>query len=168
MLDAPVRQSLADVPKFADVSGDLARIADAVTSNGSTFRDVGFTSTPIMTSAGTSFDPATPVSRLDVAVAFVKALGHDARAQALAGQPVTAPDGTPLTDNAQIPDAVKGYVQIAIQDGMFEAFPASVVQVSPGVFQATPGPRFDPGATMTRATLAAKLGTFNTLFPTGG
>jgi serine protease AprX len=168
VLDAPVRQSLSNTPKFADVSGDLARIADAVTSNGATFRDVGFSSTPIMTSSGTSFNPTATVTRLDVAVAFVKALGHDAKAQGLAGVPVKAPDGTPVIDNAQIPDALKGYVQVAINDGMFEAFPASVVQVSPGVFQAMPGPRFEPATTMTRAQLAAKLGTFNTLFTTGG
>jgi hypothetical protein len=51
---------------------------------------------------------------------------------------------------------------------VFEAFPASVVQTSPGVFQAMPGPRFEPVTTLTRATLAAKLGAFNTLFTTGG
>ncbi|HEY2848172.1 MAG TPA: S8 family serine peptidase [Pyrinomonadaceae bacterium] len=168
MLDAPIRQSLGDTPKFADVSGDLARIANAVTSYGSTFRDVGFTSTPIMTSSGTSFNPGASATRLDVAVAFVKALGHDAKAQALARQPVTAPDGTPLIDNAQIPDALKGYVQVAINDGMFEAFPATTIETSPGVFQVIPGPRFEPGWQMTHATLAAKLGTFNTLFTTGG
>jgi serine protease AprX len=168
MVDTPTRQSLAASPKFADVSGDLERIAEAVTSSGSTLRDYGFSSTPIMTASGNTFNPTAAATRLDIAVAFVKALGHDAKAQALAGQPVTDLNGTPLTDNAQIPDALKGYVQIAINDGMFEAFPASVTQVSPGVFQAMPGPRFEPASTITRAQFAAKLGTFNTLFTTGG
>lgn len=166
-LNVPMRQSLGQTPKFADVSGDLARIAEALTSNGSTFRDVGFTSTPIMTSSGTSFNPNDPVGRLDLAVAFVKALGHDAKAKALAGTVVTY-QGTPLTDNASIPSDLRGYVQVAIDDGMFEAFPAAIVQVAPGQFQAVPGPRFEPATGVTRATLAAKLGAFQTLFWTGG
>ncbi|MBV9215043.1 MAG: S-layer homology domain-containing protein, partial [Acidobacteria bacterium] len=168
MLVAPVRQSLANTSRFTDVSGDLARIADAVTSNGSTFRDVGFTASPIMTSSGTLFNPGAPINRLDLAVALVKALGHDAKAAALAGTTVKAPDGTPLIDNASIPANLRGYVQIAINDGMFEAFPAELKQVAPGQFQAVPGPRFEPGTGLTRGTLAAKLGVFNTLFVTGG
>jgi hypothetical protein len=59
-------------------------------------------------------------------------------------------------------------VQIAINDGMFEAFPATMIETSPGVFQVIPGPNFNPGWPMTRAQVAAKLGTFNTLFATGG
>ncbi len=167
VLNTPARQTLGSTPKFADVSGDLERIAEAVTSGGSTLRDYGFTSTPIMTSSGTAFNPATAVTRLDLAVAFVKALGHDAKAQSLAGTTVTS-GGTALTDNAQIPSELRGYVQIAINDGMFEAFPAQVIQVSPGVYQAIPGPRFEPATTVSRATLASKLVTYNALFTTGG
>ena len=168
VLNTPLRQTLGNTPKFADVTGDLARIAEAVTSNGSSFRDGGFTSTPMMTFSGTSFNPGDAVNRLDLAVAFVKALGHDARAKALAGTTVTAPGGTPLSDNAQIPANLRGYVQIAINDGMFEAFPAEIRQIGPGQYQAFPGPRFEPGTTLTRATLAAKLGAFGQLFSTGG
>ena len=168
MLNVPVRQTLAAQPKFTDVSGDLEKIAEAVTSSGSTLRDYGFTSTSIMSATGNTFNPTGAVTRLDLAVAFVKALGHDAKAQALAGQPVTDLNGTPLSDNAQIPDALKGYVQIAIQDGMFEAFPASVQQIAPGQFVAMPGPRFEPATTVNRSTFATKLVTFNTLFTTGG
>ncbi|HEV7699579.1 MAG TPA: S8 family serine peptidase [Pyrinomonadaceae bacterium] len=167
MLDAPMRQSIGNTPKFADVSGDLARIAEAITASGSTFRDVGFTSTPLMTSSGTGFNPSAAATRLDLAVAFVKALGHDAKAKALAGTDVTV-NGTVLTDNGQIPTELRGYVQIAINDGLFEAFPAEIREIGPGQFQAVPGPRFEPGTAVTRATLAAKLGAFNTLFWTGG
>ncbi|HTH51784.1 MAG TPA: hypothetical protein VL501_07620, partial [Pyrinomonadaceae bacterium] len=168
MVDAPVRQSLGNTSKFTDVSGDLARIAEAVTSNGSTFRDVGFTSTPVMTSSGGLFNPSAPISRLDLAVALVKALGHDAKAKALAGTTVTTADGsTPLIDSDQIPAELRGYVQIAIKDGMFEAFPAEIRQIGPGQFQAVPGPRFEPSTGLTRATLAAKLAKYYTLFWSG-
>ena len=77
-------------------------------------------------------------------------------------------EGTTLTDNASIPDALRGYVQVAINLNLFEAFPASVVQIAPGQFQALPGPRFEPKTTINRATLAVKLNAFRQLFATGG
>lgn len=167
MLDTPVRQSLASTPKFSDVSGDLEHIAEAMTHSGSTLRDYNFVPTGMMSYSGTLFNPTGSVDRLDLAVALVKALGHDADAQALAGTTVTS-GGTALTDNAQIPANLRGYVQIAIDDGVFEAFPAQLIQIAPGQWQAIPGPRFEPATNVTRATLAQKLGGFRNLFTTGG
>ena len=118
-----------------------------------------------MSFTGTSFNPAGSVNRLDLAVAFVKALGHDAEARAKAGTAVTS-GGVALTDNSQIPAALRGYVQIAIDNGLFEAFPAQVIQTAPGQFTALPGPRFEPSTTVKRATLAEKLNSFNALFRT--
>jgi serine protease AprX len=167
VLNTPLRQTLGGSPKFSDVSGDLERIAEAVTSKGSTLRDYNFVPNSLMSSTGNLFNPAGTVNRLDLAVAFVRALGHDADARALAGSTVIS-GGTPLTDNGQIPSDLRGYVQIAINDGLFEAFPAEIRQIAPGQFQVIPGPRFEPTTTVSRATLAAKLGAFNALFTTGG
>jgi len=166
-LNAPLRQTLGATPKFTDVSGDLLRIAEAVTAKGSTLRDYDFVPTGLQTFTGTSFSPNASASRLDVAVAFVKALGHDAEARALANSNVTY-NGSVLSDNAQIPAALRGYVQIAINNGLFEAYPAQVIQIAPGQYQVLPGPRFEPATTVTRATLAGKLLKFNQLFTTGG
>jgi serine protease AprX len=121
----------------------------------------------MMSFTGTKFNPSGAVNRLDLAVALVKALGHDAEARALANTDVTS-GGTTLSDNAQIPGALRGYVQIALNIGLFEAFPAEVRQVSPGVYQAIPGPRFEPATTVTRAQLAQRLNIFHQLFTTGG
>lgn len=162
-----LRQALGATPKFADVSGDLLGIAEAVTAKGSTLRDYDFVSTGMIGFTGTSFNPVGRVTRLDLAVAFVKALGHDATARALANSTVTY-QGTALTDNAQIPGSLRGYVQIAIDKGMFEAFPAEVRQVAPGQFVVVPGPRFEPAASVTRAVLADKLNIYRSLFTTGG
>jgi serine protease AprX len=167
VLNASVRQALGANPKFTDVSGDLARIAEAVTAKGSTVRDYDFVPTGMLSSSGTIFNPTAPVTRLDVAVAFVKALGRDGEARALANTNVTF-NGTVISDNSQIPAALRGYVQIAINNGLFETYPAEVVQVAPGVFQALPGPRFEPAAAVTRAKLSGKLIKFNQLFTTGG
>lgn len=165
--NTPLRQSLGSAPKFTDTPGDLRNIAEAVTASGPTLRDYNFVPSGLMTFSGTAFNRTGAVNRLDLAVALVKANGDDAAARALAGTTVTS-GGTPLSDNAQIPSALRGYVQIALNKGLFEAFPAEVVQVSPGVFQALPGPRFEPATVVKRASLAAKLNSFKQLFTTGG
>ncbi len=167
VLNTELRQSLGASPKFTDVSGDLINIAEAVTAKGSTNRDYDFVPTGLMSFTGSSFNPAGSVNRLDLAVAFVKALGYDEAARAKAGTVVTS-GGTALTDNSQIPSALRGYVQVAIDKGLFEAFPAQIIQTAPGQFTALPGPRFEPNTTVKRATLAEKLNSFNALFTTGG
>lgn len=121
----------------------------------------------MVTTFGNKFDSTAVVDRMDLAVALVRALGHDAEARALAGTAITA-GGTPLTDSDQVPASLRGYVQIAINNGMFEAFPAEVRQVGPGQYQALPGPRFEPFTPVNRATLAIKLEAFQQLFTTGG
>lgn len=167
VLNTSLRQTLGSSPKFTDVSGSFRNIAEAVVANGSTLRDYNFTPGGMIGFTGTSFNPSGSANRLNVAVAFVKALGHDARARALANTNVTF-NGAVLTDNAQIPAALRGYVQIAIDKGLFEAFPAEVIQIAPGQFQALPGPRFEPSTAVTRSALAGKLIKFNQLFTTGG
>ncbi|HEV8590663.1 MAG TPA: S8 family serine peptidase, partial [Pyrinomonadaceae bacterium] len=164
-LNTNLRQALGSTPKFADVSGDLGRIAEAVTAKGSTLRDYDFVPAGMMSYSGTSFNPLGTVNRLDLAVALVKATGHDAEARALANTNITS-GGTTLSDSSQIPGALRGYVQIALNIGLFEAFPAEVIQIAPGVYQAIPGPRFEPTTTVTRAKLAQKLVSFRQLFTT--
>lgn len=167
VLNTELRQSLGATPKFTDVAGDFRNIAEAVTAKGATNRDYDFVPTGMMSFSGTSFNPAGSVNRLDLAVAFVKALGHDALARSRANTVVTA-GGEALTDNSQIPGALRGYVQVAIDKGLFEAFPAEVIQIAPGQFQVLPGPRFEPNTTVTRATLANKLNIYRGLFAVGG
>ena len=166
-VNSSMRQSLNATPKFFDVSGDLLGIAEGVTARGSTLRDLDFVPTGMIAFSGTSFNPGGSVNRLDLAVALVKALGHDAEARALANTTVTS-GGTALSDNTQIPGSLRGYAQIAINLGLFEAFPSEVRQIAPGQFIVVPGPRFEPATTVTRATLASKLNTYRTLFTTGG
>lgn len=166
-LNSALRQSLGTSPKFSDLSGDMSRIADAVTADGPTLRDYDFVDAGLMNGSGNLFNPSARVNRLDTAVAMVRALGHDREARALANSNVTA-DGVVLSDNAEIPGALRGYVQLAINYGMFEAFPASVIEIAPGQYQAVPGPRFEPASLISRAQLAVRLNTFHQLFTTGG
>jgi serine protease AprX len=162
-----LRQTLSTLPKFNDVSGDLARYAEAVTAKGSNIKDVDFLSTGMMSFTGTTFNPGGTVNRLDLAVALVKALGRDAEARSLAGSTVTF-NGTPITDGADIPASLRGHVQIALNSGLFIAFPSEVRQTAPGQFIVVPGPRFEPSTAVTRATLAETLIKYRQLFTTGG
>jgi serine protease AprX len=140
MFAARVPQFIPNQPSFGDVAPGTpeALVAESLRREG------------VMGTSGTTFGPATPVSRLEQAVALVRALRLDNQARALAGSNVTS-GGQVLVDNAQIPGNMRGYVQIAIDKGLMEAFPAEVQQVAPGQFQALPGPRFEPNRIVKRA-----------------
>jgi serine protease AprX len=103
-----------------------------------------------MGTAGTVFAPSAQVNRVEQAQALVRALRLEKEAQALAGTTVTF-GGEPLTDNANIPSSQRGYVQIALDRGLLQAYPAEVKQVAPGQFVAVPGPRFEPSRPVKRA-----------------
>jgi serine protease AprX len=171
-LNVPLRQSLGTARKFTDVPADFEPLAQAVTSKGSTLRDFytaesSSAAAGLMSSDGSNFNPNGTVSRLDLAVAFVRALGLDAEARAKANTAVTDPtSGQPVIENAQIPPALRGYVQIAIDKGFLEVYQASVEQ-TPSGFVAKPGPRVEPNATVTRAALATKLNLFVQRFVAG-
>jgi serine protease AprX len=170
VLNTPLRQSLGATQKFSDATGDLEAIAQAATANGSTLRDWNFAPAGVMSAAGSSFNPGGTISRLELAVAFVRALGLDSEAKAKAGSTVTATDSDgqtkPVLDNAQIPNELRGYVQIAIDKGFLEVALTSVQKTALG-FTVIPGPKVDPAGTVTRAALAAKLNTFAQRFVAG-
>jgi serine protease AprX len=113
----------------------------------------------VMGLSGSTFGGGTTVSRLEEAVALVRALRLDTQAKALANSNVTF-GGQTVIDNDQIAPAQRGYVQIALDKGLLKAFPAEVKQIGPGQFVALPGPRFEPGTSVKRSdfiTPATKL-----------
>lgn len=140
MFAARVPQFIPNQPSFSDLTPATpdALVAESLRREG------------VMGTGAGSFAPSVSVSRLDQAVALVRALRLDAQAKALANSDVTS-GGQVLTDNVQIPVNLRGYVQIAIDKGLMEAFPAEVRQIGPGQFQAIPGPRFEPGRAVKRA-----------------
>jgi len=128
-LNTPLRQSLGAAQKFFDVSGNSAAIAEAVTAKGSTLRDWytaenSLAPAGLMSATGSTFNPDGVTSRLDLAIALVRALGNDADAKAKAGTNVTVSySGQTIfvDDNADIPSALRGYVQIALDKGILQA-----------------------------------------------
>jgi len=167
MLNSALRQSVGSTPKFSDISGNLSLVAESISANGPSLHDYDFGSTGMMGGTGTLFNPAANATRLETVVALIKAIGRDREARALANTDVTF-EGVVLSDNAQIPATLRGYVQLAMNYGLFKAFPAEVVEIAPGQFEARPGPRFEPNSGISRGKFAIELNTCHQLFTTGG
>lgn len=174
-LNTPLRQTLGATRRFTDVSGELGAIAEAVTAKGSTLRDYytdGVSGVPVpdgmLSASGATFNPNGYAVRLDLAVALVRALGLDAEAKAKAGSVVTANyngQTVALADNADIPAGLRGYVQLALDKGILQAF----FTVEQGPFDFTPTLKARAKVTdpTTRAFVAYALDHFREHFVTG-
>jgi serine protease AprX len=168
VLNTPVRQFRSATPKFADVSGDLAAIAEAVTAKGSNSRDWNFTPNGMMSASGSTFNPTGNINRLDLAVALVRALGLDAEAKARAGSNVTVTYGSQtltLTDNLDVPVAMRGYIQFALDKGILQAF--FTLEQGPFDLQPTLKARVRPNDPTTRAWMAYALHNYRARFEAG-
>ncbi len=154
VMAARVPQYIPNQPSFNDIAASTpnALFAESLKREG------------VMGVGTTTFGASAEVNRLEQAVALVRALRLDAQARALANSTVTS-GGQPLVDNAQIPPALRGYVQLAIDRGLMQAFPAELREIAPGQFQALPGPRFEPATKVKRADfIAPVLKTINIMF----
>ena len=103
-----------------------------------------------------------------MAVALVRALGLDTEAQAKAGADVTVTySGQTLTvaDNADIPAALRGYVQFALDKGILQAYFAT--EQGPYDTQPTLKARVNPNDPVTRAWLAYALDHYRQHFVAG-
>jgi serine protease AprX len=167
-LNTALRQSVGAQPRFTDLSGSLSAIAEAVTAKGSTLRDFNFTPDPMLNVSGSQFNPAASVTRLELAVALVRALGHDALARSKAGQTVTVSHNgqtLALTDNSTIPAALRGYVQLALDRGILQAF--FTLEQGPFDFQPILKARVKPNNSTTRAFMAYALDNYRGHFVAG-
>jgi len=167
-LNTPLRQSPSATQKYGDVTPDLAPIAEAVTANGSTLRDWDFGPAGMVAASGSAFNPTANVTRLETAVALVRALGFDAEAKAKAGSVVTANyngQAIALADNAEIPSALRGYVQLALDKGLLQAFYS--LEQGPFDFQPTMKARVKANDATTRAFTAYALDNFRQHFVAG-
>jgi len=172
-LNTALRQSLAASPRFTDVTGTTAAIAEAVTAKASTLRD-WYTSENslapdgLMSAVGSMFRPENTTTRLELAIALVRALGNDQEARAKAGTNVTVNySGQTLVvdDNLQIPLALRGYVQIALDKGILQPR----FSITQGPFDPVPVVHavVNPSQPNTRAGTAFALDSFRQHFVAG-
>jgi serine protease AprX len=153
MFGARVMQYIPNQPSFTDIAASTpeALVAESLKREG-------------LMGTGATFGPAVNVNRLEEAVALVRALRLTAQAEALKNTDVKF-NGQTLVDNAKIPGALRGYVQLAIDKGLMEAFQAELRQIGPTQYLALPGPRFEPDRTVTRAEFVNPMTRLlNTLF----
>jgi len=168
VFNTALRQSLADSPLFTDTTGGAEAMAEAITSNGSTLRDFNFAAGGMLSAGGSSFGASGGVTRTDVAVALVKALGLDAAAQAKAGSDVTANyngQAVVASDESGIPANLRGYVQIALDKGILNAYFS--FQQGPNDFQPKLVAVVKPLDGVTRSFLAFALDHYRHSFSTG-
>jgi serine protease AprX len=167
VFNTPLRQSLANVRQYTD-TGSLEPIAEAVSANGSTLRDYDFTPTGMIVPPGPGFSASTALTRTNLAVALVKALGLDAAALAKAGTDVTATyngQTVVVNDEAGIPANLRGYVQIALDRGILNAS-FSFVQ-GPNDFTPQLVAKVNPTSPVTRSFLAFAIDHFRQAFAAG-
>jgi serine protease AprX len=145
MFSAHVMQYLPNSPSFSDIAANSPNqlVAESLKREGVMGQDTGV-----------FFGPGTAVNRLSEAVALVRALRLDTQARSLANSNVTV-GGQSIIDNGDIPGALRGYVQIALDKGLLQAYPAELKEVSPGHFVAFPGPRFEPNTVVKRSDFIA-------------
>ncbi|HBB94421.1 MAG TPA: hypothetical protein DC054_03445 [Blastocatellia bacterium] len=145
MFSAHVMQYLPNSPSFTDIATNTPEqlIAESLKMEGVMGQDKGI-----------NFGPNNQVNRLEEAVALVRALRMDSQARSLANTDVKV-GGQTLIDSAQVPGSLRGYVQIALDQGLLKVFPAEVKQDGAGHFIAIPGPRFEPATIVKRADFVA-------------
>ncbi|SDS41024.1 S8 family serine peptidase [Opitutus sp. GAS368] len=155
-INTPLRQAVNGAT-FPDATGSLQPLAAAITAQGATLRHFDYRVDGLLAPVNGSFLPNNTITRLELAVALVRALGQDAQARALAGTAVTATDANGnsfvVADLADIPADQRGYAQIALNKGFLTA-----VFLNPGTVQ------FRPSDTLSRGELAAALNSFRDSF----
>jgi serine protease AprX len=153
--DCWVRQSLINPLTFSDVDQQLAPYVQAVTAAGGPLRDTFMQSPSVMLSSGVSFNPDGDVSRAELAVWLVRALGKEAEAQAAMSTATT------FSDDASIPASARGYVVVASNIGLMPGFvDASPIPGAPVTYS------FQPSTLVTREAMAFTMGKWYDIFMT--
>jgi serine protease AprX len=142
---------------LSDVSSAYVPLVRAVVANGATLRHWNFDVAGLLASTNGQFKPNSNLTRLDVAIAFVRALGFDAQARALDGSIVTTKDSAGNTvavaDLLDIPADKRGYAQLALDKGF----------VTPK-FTSLGAPLFNKSGNVTRAEMASGVVAFRDFF----
>jgi serine protease AprX len=161
VMGAGVRQALPlnGVSTVSDVKGADLAIVEAVLAKGAALKDVAQTNGGVMLpTASGSFSPDGKVDRLQLAYSLVQALGLEQEAKKRAGESLTVQYGdtrVAITDASSIPASLRGYVQLALDLNILNAYFA--VKQGPYDLFPTVEAKFDPTRTITRADYAVTV-----------
>ncbi len=164
-----VRQYLpiTGVPTFSDVSGASATaFAESVAAQGAATRDMFFQARGVMLPTGPGlFSPTDSVHRYELAYSLVQSLGQESQALQQNGQQVTVVyqgQRIPVDDAGQIPAGYAGYVQLALDLNLMNAY-FSLVQ-GPFDLQPTIHATFRPAQVVPRVEYAVAADRFLAAF----
>lgn len=146
---------------FTDVSTTLMPFAEAVIARGAALRDRAQVADGVMRFSGSRFNPDAFVARAELAYSLVQALGFQAAARSYTGPVQVWYDDRylPIEDASQIPAELRGYVQVALDLNLMNAF----YRIEQGPFDLTPTIRatFKPTQSVTRAEYAVTAARFH-------
>ncbi len=156
---AGIRQylPLSGVKTFSDTSGALVPFAEATTIRGAALKDRAHRFDGVIRTSNGKFSPNAGVNRADLAYSLVQSLGLQDVARAFSGE-LTVQFGEqriPLEDAAEVPADLRGYVQLALDLPVMNAY----FTLEQGPYDLVPKikARFKPAAVVTRAAYASYM-----------
>jgi serine protease AprX len=164
LMGTSVRQHLPfdHKPSFTDLatSDPAYPFAEAAVARGAALRDLKQTQYGVMGLLNGAFHPNDNVTRVSLAYSLVQSLALQDQAVGYTGDLTAYYDGKriPLDDAALIPTALRGYVQLALDQGVINA--RFTVTQGPYDLAPTLHAYFDPNKLVTRAAYAVAAGRF--------
>jgi serine protease AprX len=164
VMGASVRQFLPfdGVPSFDDMAttNPAYPYAEAAVAQGAPLRDLSQRQDGVMGLLNGDFRGNDYVTRVSLAYSLVQSLGLQDQARAFDGQLTAFHDGKriPIDDAGSIAPALRGYVQLALDQGVINAR----FTLTQGPFDLAPTLHawFDPGRKVTRAEYAVAAGRY--------
>ena len=164
VMGSSVRQHLPfdHKPSSTDVgeTSALYPFVESALARGGALRDLAQGQAAVMGTANGSFLPNGNVTRVSLAYSLVQSLALQPQAQAFTGSLTAFYDGKriPVDDAAQIAPSLRGYVQLALDQGLLNA--RFTVTQGPYDLQPTLHAYFDPTKVVTRAAFAVAAGRY--------
>ncbi|GAB3090201.1 S8 family serine peptidase [Lysobacter terrae] len=168
LMGASVRQHLPfnGQRSFTDVSttSPVYAYAEAAVAKGAPLRDLSNAHDGVMGLLNGQFRPNDYVTRVSLAYSLVQSLALQDQARAFNGSLTAFYDGKriPIDDAASIPASLRGYVQLALDQGLINA--RFAVTQGPFDLQPTLHAYFDPSKTVTRAAYAVAAGRYQAAY----
>ncbi|WP_261132061.1 S8 family serine peptidase [Bacillus sp. Marseille-Q3570] len=159
-MGAGIRQNLPDGgSSFTDVAAVDAAYAEAVASDGAALKDTAQDDAGVLLpTADGKFSPKKAVDRAELAYSLVQSLGLQHEAESLIDEPLTVQykgERIPVEDETQVPADLKGYVQLALDLNILNAY-FDVTQ-GPYDLEPTVTATVEPGKTVTRGDFAVAI-----------
>jgi serine protease AprX len=160
VMGAEIRQSQAG-SGYQDVSDEYDSFVRAVTAKGGAFRDQHQIQDSVMLSPSThSFAPEEGVNRTELAYSLVQSLGLQEEAKNFSGE-ITVQykdERIQVEDQSKIPDHLKGYVQLALDLNILNAY--FEVKQGPYDLEPTVTATFAPTSYVSRGDFAVAMTRF--------